>query len=394
MAKDETSFSGLYFPFSRPLEVEAVKQMMLVFDSVGFFDPVDDDQWRKKLLLDMKPRQGDVFGEYENLDAALPMLLKEGAIKKYSPEILTNEDRILASAASLSDLNDPKWVDCANRPQKFEMPHSIADDGQTPTWYAFRSKLPTDFLEGLESSRDLCDQHLFVDGGERYAWTLSYAAGSSISTNIHLAAAEKLGLAPVTDSALHHRLLVSKAANRAAEHNIFNVEETERDLSGIVTSMVLKSLVPKSSLKGVSFEQVIRFREETLTIRHEAIAEITRLTQNQSPPENARELLAVCRVIESGLLEGLNEYRNEMASVRDRFWPKLIEAPQKDLATGGLAALALSYIGVPGGILIGSLAAAGLSLLKTGLDVRAERNKIMRSKSPTVAFLSKLQDIS
>jgi hypothetical protein len=34
-----------------------------------------------------------------------------------------------------------------------------------------------------------------------------------------------------------------------------------------------------------------------------------------------------------------------MANVRDRFWPKLIEAPEKDLATGGLAALALSYIG-------------------------------------------------
>lgn len=368
--------------------------MMLVFDSVGFFDPVDDDQWRRKLLLDMKARQGDVFDEYKNLDAALPMLLKEEAIKKYSPDILTGEDHLLASAASLSDLNDSKWVKYANHPQKFEMPHSIADDGQTPTWFAFRPKLPTDFIKGLEASQDLCDQHLFVDGGDRYAWTLSYAAGSSIATNIHLAAAEKLNLAPVTDSPLHHRLLVSKAANRAAEADIFDVDEAERDLSGIVTSMVLKSLVPQASLKDVSFEQVLRFRQETHAIRHEAIAEITRLTQSQSPPENARELLAICREIEMGLLQGLKEYRNEMTSVRDKFWPKLVEAPEKNLAAGGLAALGLSYVGVPGSLLVGSLAAAGISLLKSGLDVRAERQKIERSKSPTVAFLSKLQSFS
>lgn len=391
---NDNSFAGLYFPFSRPLEVEAVKQMMLVFDSIGFFDPVDNDQWRRKLLLDLKAHQGEIFNEYKNLDAALPMLLEEEAIKKYSPDILTNGDHLLASAATLSDLNDARWVEFANRPQNFGMPHSIAEDGQTPTWFAFRPKLPNDFIDGLEASADLCDRHLFVNGGDRYAWTLSYAAGSSIATNIHLAAAEKLNLAPVTDSPLHHRLLVSKAANRAAEADIFNVEEAERDLSGIVTSMVLKSLVPQTSLKDVSFEQILRFRQETREIRHAAITEISRITRSQAQPANARELLSICREIETGLLLGLQEYRNEMTSVRDKFWPKLVEAPEKNLAAGGLAALALSYVGVPGGLLIGSLAAAGLSLLKSGFDVRAERQRIVRSKSPTVAFLSKLQSFS
>jgi len=37
------------------------------------------------------------------------------------------------------------------------------------------------------------------------------------------------------------------------------------------------------------------------------------------------------------------------------------------------------------------LAAAGLKLMKTGLDLRAERLKIERSQSPTIAYLTHLR---
>ena len=385
--------SGLYFPFSRPLEIESLKQMLLVFDSVAFLDPVEDDEWRAKLLSDMVRRQSNRFVGYKYVDAALPLLLKEGAVQKYSPTILTDNERILASAAALSDLSDNKWVQFANLPSKFKMPHGIADDGITPTWQIFRDKLPTEFISGLEGFSE-SNSHIFVQGGEHYAWTVSYAAGSSIATNLHLAAAEQLGFAPVTDSDLHHRLLVSKAAKRAAEDDIFDLSDSDQSISAVVASMVLRSLVPSSNLKTVSFEQILRFREETKSLRKDAVAEISRLTENIPPPKNSKELFRACKTIEQGLIDGLHTYRNEMDSIRDRFWPNFVEAPEQRIAAGGLVAVALSFIGGPGGLLVGSLAAAGLSLIKTGLDLRSERLKVERSMSPAVAYLTRVQNFA
>ncbi|MEO1200700.1 MAG: hypothetical protein AAFX39_15995 [Pseudomonadota bacterium] len=383
--------SGLYFPFSRPLEIEALKQMLLIFDSITFLDPVADDEWRAKLLLDMADRQGDRFLAYQGVNAALPMLLQEGAVQKHVPDILTDAETRLASAASLSDLCDAKWVRFANTPSRFRMPHGIADDNATPTWQIFRPKLPTEFIDGLDRL-PRSEKHIFHRGGDRHAWDLSYAAGSSITTNLHLAAAERLGLAPITDSDLHHRLLVSKAAERAAENDVFDAETLDKDLAAIVSSLVLRSLVPKANLKTVTFEQILRFRQDTKALRQEAVAEISKITSNIPTPSNSKELLQACQNIEQGLNEGLRHYRGEMSALRNKFWPKLLEAPEKKLAAGGLAAVALSFIGGPAGLLVGSLAAVALSVMKTSLDLKAERDKIKHSVSPAVAYLTRVKE--
>ena len=42
--------SGLYYPFSRCVDANALKQLLLVFDCITFLDPVEDAAWRAQLL--------------------------------------------------------------------------------------------------------------------------------------------------------------------------------------------------------------------------------------------------------------------------------------------------------------------------------------------------------
>ena len=49
--------SGLYYPFSRPIEIASLKQMLLVFENVVFLDPVDDEYWRAKLFRELETQE-------------------------------------------------------------------------------------------------------------------------------------------------------------------------------------------------------------------------------------------------------------------------------------------------------------------------------------------------
>ena len=72
--------------------------------------------------------------------------------------------------------------------------------------------------------------------------------------------------------------------------------------------------------------------------------------------------------------------------------PALVQTANSSLATGGPAALALTMIGSPGYAVASSIAAGALSLLKSALDLRAERNKVTRSASNAVAYLSQIRE--
>jgi hypothetical protein len=53
--------SGLYYPFSRPIDLASLKQMVLVFENVVFLDPVDDDSWRAKLFQELETQEDKRF---------------------------------------------------------------------------------------------------------------------------------------------------------------------------------------------------------------------------------------------------------------------------------------------------------------------------------------------
>ena len=59
-----TILSGLYYPFSRPIDIASLKQMLLVFENVVFLDPVDDDSWRAKLFQDLETQEDKRFAKY------------------------------------------------------------------------------------------------------------------------------------------------------------------------------------------------------------------------------------------------------------------------------------------------------------------------------------------
>src|SRR6266852_5588400 len=99
--------SALYYPFSRCIDACALKQLLLVFDSVTFLDPVEDDEWRAKLFRDLEKVEDSRFAAYRELEQPLLTLQDEGAIVLQRPENLTSFSSEATSESALADLADP-----------------------------------------------------------------------------------------------------------------------------------------------------------------------------------------------------------------------------------------------------------------------------------------------
>jgi hypothetical protein len=191
------------------MDIASFKQMMLVFDDVTFLDPVDDNAWRAKLFKDMESRDDIRFSAYRDFYEHINLLITENVIRTVDPVGLKNvvNDKDTVSAA-VSDLLDAEWVNLSSSPKKFGLPYRPSRNGE-PTWQSFLPKLPEGFLAKLDKDSSL-SHHLLHAGDSLRSWDLSYAAGSAAAINVHLAASEALKLAPITDSPLHHQLLMLK----------------------------------------------------------------------------------------------------------------------------------------------------------------------------------------
>src|SRR6266852_270719 len=267
-----TELAALYYPFSRCVNSASLKQLLLVFDQISFVDPVDDDQWRTKLFRDLEDHD-EHFSQYQDIHPVLPELLDHGCVKRIDPEQFVHKSSMLATASALSDLQDSSWLKVASNPRKFHMP-SIAIDGRS-SWQIFRPKLPQGFIDALAASPEL-GNHLLEEGDDWSSWSLSYAAGSAIGIGLHLEIAEELGVAPVTDSELHHRLLLMKIA-RAAEATDKAIpipDEAIRHLTADIASTMLSEVLPEDRFRYVTFGEIIAFRENTRTIRKQFISDI------------------------------------------------------------------------------------------------------------------------
>lgn len=103
---------------------------------------------------------------------------------------------------------------------------------------------------------------------------------------------------------------------------------------------------------------------------------------------SAEDLGHAAREVQNSLEKELRQYQAEFSATRDKLWPQLVSSVNTSLATGGVAAVAMAYIGGPGHALAASILAASLAMLKAALDVRAERSKLSASVSPAVSYLS------
>jgi hypothetical protein len=260
-----------------------------------------------------------------------------------------------------------------------------------PSWQVFFPKLPEDFIQALTDLPDL-KNHLLVEGDHRTSWSLSYAAGSAIGIALHLEVAEELGAAPVTDSELHHRLLLMKVARgqENAGRDVPLPDDAIRLLTSEIASTVLKEVLPEERLAEVSFEDIIKFRSNTSSLRKQFIGDIeARIGKLRTVPE-AEEWVYVGRQVLSDLQQEVHHYQAEFIASRDKLWPGIVSSVNSALVTGGLGAVAMSFIGGPGKVLIGSMVGAGIGMLKSALDTRAETRKLANSSAPSMAYLSRI----
>jgi hypothetical protein len=384
--------SALYYPFSRCIDVRALKQLLLVFDGVTFIDPVSDDDWRAQLMEDMIEEEDRRFANYANIHEAIDELRRDQAISVIQPSIISPNGQILASASALSDLEDPDWCRVGGDPDTYSMPHRHYAKNGTATWQVFKPKLPDRFLDGLRTKRKL-RRHVVVEADENTAWTLSYEAGSAIAISLHLAAAEELALAPVTDSPMHHQLLLHKSMkNHWGQHqgDVPLAAKTIDTFANQAAFSLVRDLLPAPGLDQISLREVLSFRREMAPHRDRFVGDLRsrfEICKTELRPESLQLILSETR---QAILKEVKAYQTEVARARDRIWPNLVSSLGKSLATGSVAAVAFNYIGGPGYILASSLVASGLAFLKGILDIRTELNKAERSVSPSVTYLSQV----
>jgi hypothetical protein len=389
--------SATYYPFSRCIDVSALKQLLLVFDGVTFIDPVTDDNWRAFLMEERISQEDPRFASYQDVHRELDGLREEGAIRVVEPSVILAGKADLISASALSDLSDPAWCRVASNPESYELPHQHNALDGSATWQIFKPKMPDVFVEALDGD-DQLRRHLVECGDDKFAWTLSYEAGSAISLSFHLAAADELCLAPVTDSLMHHQLLLQKSMRdhygAAAQGPSPLTERAISQIAHQTAFSLVGELLPGEMLAQVSLDEVLEFRREMAPHRDQLIGDLrTRFQQSKTAlqPEHLQQLQTEARI---ALIQELKTFQNEVTSARDKLWPSLVSSLNTTLAAGGATAVAFNYFGGAGYALAGSIVASALSLLKGSLELKAEIAKAQRSASPSITYLSRVQSLA
>lgn len=388
--------SGLYYPFSRCIDINSLKQMLMVFEQVCFFDVVDDEAWRLKLLEDLSKEQDAKFIEYKNVYKELDALIGQNIVRVISPR--GNEDVVQSpevSASAVSDLMDDEWCATASKPERFGMPFfPLGKGSQTPSWQIFLPKLPNDFLSTIQQNESL-ENHLIHRGHEHTSWSLTYEAGSAITTNVHLAVAEKYNLAPITDSRMHHTLLLMKLNRRVKggnEKRQFMPENVVKQLAQQTAISVIDNLIPRNIIKEAPLGKILEFRENSKDVRKYFIDEISVKIRTLKDVNAYDELHQVKDHISSEIMKELRIYQSELESIKSKTWPKLLDSFTKSLVPGSASAVGFSYIGSPGLAIASSIMAASISLLQSSLTIKSDIKKHITSTAPSIAYLSQVQE--
>jgi hypothetical protein len=207
---------------------------------------------------------------------------------------------------------------------------------------------------------------------------------------VHLAAADALGLSPITDSPLHHELILRKLARGASSTT--SIEQFD-DLSEALTQRavfkIMGQILPAEKLQQLALQDVIEFRSRTEQLRRDFVADVGRIVGAEIEIGKIGETEKVVARVTNSLMEIARVYGSEMSATRDKLWPKLIEgvmAPAT-VATSS-AGLVASYITGSGYVLAASVLLHALGPLKTGLEWRADWNKVHSARS-AIAYLSK-----
>ena len=386
------ALNALYYPFSRTKDISSLKQFLLLYDKTAFLDPVSDEEWRAYLFSNLEKTYGG-FSSYADLAENFPYLISEGVVEIIDPSRISAQESKLTTAGILSDLADQNWLRLCN-PLKADIPYELNSETGKPFWQMFKQKIPAGLLE-VPLEAEFLREHFLQDGGDLYAWHLSYAAGSAIALNVHMAASEELGMNLVSDSTLHNQLLLTKVARgdgRAVAPVADNGQAEQLTNSAMLK--VLDSVLPVDALETISVEEILRFRESTKLLRRDFAKEINCLVQGHDSLHESRQIY-IPTDLARRFREDLRKYGNELASVRDTIWPKLLDSITSGIPVATSAAgYAASYISGSGYVLAASLLLHALNPVKSVLEIQAETKKVKRSPSSALAFLVKSKNLS
>ncbi|HLG46323.1 MAG TPA: hypothetical protein VKY24_08790 [Reyranella sp.] len=393
LPKAPSQLNALYYPFSRAIDVQSLKQQLLLFDTISFLDPVDSEQWRAKLFRNLEEEQSKAFRAYRDFYRELPGLIRAGVIKIHDPAQISSINEPEVTASIVSDLHDANWTKAASRPQAFGLPFLPDRQSGQPTWQIFYPKMPSKFVELLTQERKL-QRHLIYEGDESVSWSLTYAAGSAVAINTHLAVADQLNCVPLTDSEMHHRLLLRKVARsteRRADVDDPIKKTGTRSLAARLNTTLIQSIMSPEALSRLSVDDIMRFREDTQKARAEFVVYVeNKIRTRLDGISDAGKAEIVTKEISEEIRKELHEYRGELERVRDTLWPRLLS--NKNIASAVPALVAAIFLGANFTIAASILPA--LAIAATLLEGRKDRRIAERRASPALTYLTKVHAIS
>ena len=126
---------------------------------------------------------------------------------------------------------------------------------------------------------------------------------------------------------MHHRLMLMKMARALnANHTVSPFPDgVVRALTVEMASTLLSQVLPEEHLHRATFEEIIRFREETAPLRKHFVADLEmRIGQLRSIP-SAEEWVVGCRQVLSSIEAELRKYEADFASGRMKIWPGVLK---------------------------------------------------------------------
>jgi hypothetical protein len=403
-----TPLKCLYYPYSRVLNLNALKKAVLLFDQIAFVDS-QPDFVRRQLLKDTHTNTS--FAEF---DEVYDYLASVGVCEFIDPGRSLDDDDLLLTNNIVSDIKD-------------EMYCKAAIQESVETWRILRERLPRSFLkrfypgagtfseaislQALIKARGLVadigdeklrrfaefrwsrsslapadEESLWRRFAEKYRWVVggnphieleTYAVpflqASSLRLNEALLICTLRGYVPFTDSAIHDRLMTIKVSRsiESLSHNPDLQQKLQVDAPVFLPMeqlaiSILDRLVPEEALAQRSMKELVQYREQhqgALGRFREKIAELA--TDIASIEPGAKHYLHLQRIVASKVVPEISKARDAvLAQYEDAFGKLAIRSAQVLAPT--LAATVFGGLGI--WQVLGACALAEIGMLSKGAD--------------------------
>jgi hypothetical protein len=349
----------LYYPYSRAISTTTLKKAVLLFDEIAF---LDSQPWfvRRELLQDTeKPTDPGIEDEYNFLES-------ENLVKIVNPESLIAKFDRLLTAAVINDIRDEELC-------KIGVNYSVA------VWDVLRERIPPSFLDafypGAGTFSEAISLQAIVNAGgsienisseyrrfaefrwknrpveelwpvflDRYRWVVGgnphieleayqipFLQASSLRINEALLVAASDQFIPVTDSAVHDRMLRQKVERSI--HSLIEDPELREKLQVQISCQlpyehlmvaVLDRLIPDHELEKRTIKELVEYRRangDKLQQMRLAVGSLAAELKEISPSPSY--LSTVKNLVESKVISEITRAREEMVKEYEGAFGKL-----------------------------------------------------------------------